>query len=386
MTSRFDVVVAPGVLADHRTAQEVFSRALERRGELGSLLFPADQAELRETLGKLAAAGEFGYLPAVPADLDAQDLPGAPASVVRIDVDKRDADRSRCVRRHVRGRGVDGLRFAVDAWHFHRARPAQRVAYGPDPDQRVEVRLPRGPAGAAHPVAVLVHGGYWQSRWEADLMDALAVDLADRGYVAWNLEYRRPDDHGWDATAADVAAGVAALATADHGCDVDLDRVVLLGHSAGGQLVVRLAADIADDPAAPVRPALTVSMAGVLDLHVADRRWLGEGSISRAVGGRADELPEVYRRSSPIARLPVGLPVAVVCGLQDSLDLLDLGRSFAAAAEAAGDDVTVLEEDGNHFSVIDPDHPMWESIVGLVRSKVPAPSAGSGGGRRTDGP
>ncbi|MGY2066722.1 alpha/beta hydrolase [Blastococcus sp. SYSU DS0619] len=374
--SRFDVVVAPGVLADRRTAQEVFSRALDRRGEQGSLLFPGSAAELEETLGKVAAAGEFGYLPADPADLDAQDLPGAPAAVVRIDVDRREADRSDCVRRHIRGRGIDGLRFAVDSWHFHRAWPARQVAYGPDPDQHVEVRVPRGPGSGAHPVAVLVHGGYWQSRWEVDLMDALAVDLAERGYVAWNLEYRRPDDHGWAATAADVAAGVAALATADPGAELDLDRVVLLGHSAGGQLVVRLAADLAEDPSAAVRPALTVSLAGVLDLDVADRRWLGEGSIPAALGGRRDELPEVYRRSSPMTRLPIGLPVAVVCGLQDSLDLLDIGRSFAAAAVAAGDDVVVLEEAGNHFSVIDPDHPFWTSIAALVADRVP-PGAGS---------
>ncbi|MCZ2857569.1 alpha/beta hydrolase [Blastococcus sp. VKM Ac-2987] len=374
--SRFDVVVAPGVLADRRTAEEVFARALDRRGEQGTLLFPGSAAELEEALGKVAAAGEFGYLPADQADLGAQDLPGAPASVLRIDVHKRGADRSACVRRHIRGRGIDSLRFAVDAWHFHRAWPARHVSYGPDPDQHVEVRLPRGSGGGACPVAVLVHGGYWQSRWEVDLMDALAVDLAERGYVAWNLEYRRPDDHGWAATADDVAAGVAALATADPGAELDLDRVVLLGHSAGGQLVARLAADLAADPSAAVRPALTVSLAGVLDLDVADRRWLGEGSIPAALGGRRDELAEVYRSSSPVARLPIGLPVAVVCGLQDSLDLLDIGRSFAAAAVAAGDDVAVLEEAGNHFSVIDPEHAIWTSIAALVADRVP-PGAGS---------
>ncbi len=65
--------------------------------------------------------------------------------------------------------------------------------------------------GGPLPVAVLVHGGYWRSIWAADLMDALAVDLAQRGYAAWNLEYRRPDRHGWQATVADVAAGLDRL-------------------------------------------------------------------------------------------------------------------------------------------------------------------------------
>jgi|tagenome__1003787_1003787.scaffolds.fasta_scaffold20988821_2 acetyl esterase/lipase len=371
--SRFDVVVAPGALADRRTAQEVLARALARRGEQGALHFPEDGAALHAVLAELAAIGEFGYLPADAADLDAHELPGAPASVIRVDLAERSADRSRCVRRHIRGRGVDGLRFAVDAWHFHRHRPEMRHEYGADPDQHVQVRLPE-PAepGRPHPVAVLVHGGYWHSRWEADLMDAMSVDLADRGYVAWNVEYRRPDDHGWDATVADVAAALDALAGADVGVELDLDRVVLLGHSAGGQLVVRLAADVASDPSAAVRPALTVSLAGVLDLDAADRRWLGEGAVSTALGGRRADREDVYRLSSPLARLPIGLPVAVVCGLQDSLDLLDISRGYAAAASAAGDDVTVLEGTGNHFSVIDPEDPLWAPIAGLVESRVPA--------------
>jgi acetyl esterase/lipase len=259
----------------------------------------------------------------------------------------------------------------VDAWHFSQRWPALHRSYGPDPDQHVEVRLPRAGGRGKHPVAVLVHGGYWHSRWEADLMDAMAVDFAERGYVAWNIEYRRPDDHGWDATVADVAAAFAALATADLGVDIDPERIVLLGHSAGGQLVVRLAADLGSDPSAAVRPALTVSLAGVLDMEVADRRWLGEGAVSTALGCRCTEDEDLYRRSSPRARLPIGLPVAVVCGLQDNLDLLDISRSFAAAAEAGGDDVTTLEGPGHHFSVIDPEDPLWAPIAELVEAKVP---------------
>lgn len=35
-------------------------------------------------------------------------------------------------------------------------------------------------------MAMLLHGGFYRSIWAADLMDALAADLAARGFAAWN--------------------------------------------------------------------------------------------------------------------------------------------------------------------------------------------------------
>ena len=247
---------------------------------------------------------------------------------------------------------------------------AVRHRYGPDPDQWADLRLPEGgPPPDGHPVAVLVHGGYWRSRWQADLMEPMAADLAARGLATWNVEYRRPDRHGWDATTADVAAALPALAAvAGSGVPLDLTRVVVLGHSAGGQLVTRLAADVATDPSAPVRPALTVSLAGVLDLLEGHRRWLGDGAVSQALGGSPDDVPGVYRASSPLARLPIGSPLAVVCGLDDDPHLLAMARAFARAARAAGDDVVAVEGAGDHFAVVDPRSALWPAVLDVLRS------------------
>ena len=362
------VVVAPGVLADVRTAAEVLGAATAARGATGELLRPATAGEFAATVRRVAAAGEFVLLPADAADLDASGLDLAGTQVVRVDLEERTHDPSAAVRRHVRGRGLDGIRFAVDAWSSHRTSPPRRHSYGEDHDQRAELRVPAGEG--PFPVAVLVHGGYWRLRWENDLMDAAAIDLTARGYATWNVEYRRPDDHDWDATTADVDAALQALAGVD--APLDLDRVVTLGHSAGGQLVARLAADCASRPGLAVRPALTVSLAGVLDLVTADRRWLGEGAVSKALGGRAAGQPQRYADSSPAHRLPLGSPWAVVVGRQDDLDLLDVSRTVARDAAAAGDDVVLVEGEGDHFSVIDPASTLWAAVVDLLEARTRA--------------
>ncbi|WP_432521925.1 alpha/beta hydrolase [Kineococcus sp. SYSU DK006] len=374
-------VAGPGVLTGSQTADELLQRALAAHGCTGELVRTRTAADFERAVRAAAAEGEPLVLPAdaTPFDdvLGAWDARAAVRSVVRVDVDARPHDPSAAVRRHVRSRGLGGLRFGVDAWHHHRTRPAATSAYGPHPDQRLELRLPRDAGSGPFPVAVLVHGGYWRSRWASDLMDAVAVDLADRGWAAVNVEYRRPDEHDWEATTADVAAALQAVAGLE--APLDLGRVVLLGHSAGGQLVVRLAADLAAglaadlaaSPAAPVRPALTVSLAGCLDLESIHDRHLSEGAVALALGGSPAQLPQVYAASSPLRRLPLGSPLAVVCCRGDDPDLLDASRRYAAAARAAGDDVAVLEEDGDHFSVVDPRTRVWQRTLDLVAARVP---------------
>ncbi|WP_250036390.1 alpha/beta hydrolase [Paractinoplanes maris] len=252
---------------------------------------------------------------------------------------------------HLHGRGVWGLAWAIKH-AVHRLRePATRVAYGEHPEQRADERIPTGapaaPAGA--PVGILLHGGFWRSIWAADLMDALAIDLTARGWTSWNLEYRRPDRNGWAATTADLAAGVAAARERHPGAPI-----VLFGHSAGGQLALRLAADDPD-------LALAVSLAGVLDLGEGQRRFLGEGAITTALGGTPDEVPDVYAASDPMARLPLASPALLVQGSGDSLDLVDINRRFAAASG-----VPLLEQAGDHFDVIAPGSPIWAATMAEV--------------------
>lgn len=110
---------------------------------------------------------------------------------------------------------------------------ATRHAYGTDPSQFGELYRPKDSRHTG--TVVLIHGGFWRSAYDLTLGAPLAIDLAGRGFTAWNLEYRRVGNGGgWPGTLADVAAGIDLLDT----LDVDTSHVVAIGHSAGGQLAV----------------------------------------------------------------------------------------------------------------------------------------------------
>ena len=234
-------------------------------------------------------------------------------------------------------------------------------AYGAKPSQLVELFLPSG--AGPHPVAVVVHGGYWRAQYDRSLMDGLCLDLAAHGVAAWNLEYRRVGGGGgWPGTFLDVAAGVDALA--DVPAALDLSRIVAVGHSAGGQLALWAAARGTLPAEAPgagprVRIGAAVSQAGVLDLTLA-AGLMPSATPTRALLGDPATHFERYVLASPRERLPLGIPQLVLHGDRDNTVSMRIATSYATAARNAGDpcELRVLSRTG-HFEHIDAGAEAW---------------------------
>ena len=232
-------------------------------------------------------------------------------------------------------------------------------AYGSDPEQVADLLLPRGRGD--HPVAVLLHGGFWRARFTKSTMAALAVDLAHRGWASWNVEYRRAGHGGGvPETLDDVRAAIEALTTT--AAPLDLSRVVIVGHSAGGQLGLC----VADEPA--VRAV--VSLAGVCDLASAFAEGIGESAALEFMGAGPAERPDAYRLADPLARIPAGVPVLLVHGDADQRVPVAQSRRYAAAAVKAGDEGCELMELAgvDHFALIDPRTAAWARVAARLET------------------
>ena len=254
-----------------------------------------------------------------------------------------------------------------------------RIAYGDDPLQFAELRLPSG--AGPFPVVVLVHGGCWQAAYDVRHVSQLAAALAREGIATWTLEYRRLGDAGggWPGTFDDVARGIDALLPAAAHHPLDPARVVLVGHSAGGQLALWAAGARAAAGTMPRGPALrvrgVVSLAGITDLRAYGAAPGGcNASVTPLLGGTPAEVGARYDLVSPLSLVPLGVPVRLVHGALDRTVPPEQSHRFAERATAAGDDARVrLVEGAAHFDVVAASSVAWPAVLGAVRDLLGPP-------------
>ncbi|MDX2356341.1 alpha/beta hydrolase [Dietzia sp. PP-33] len=219
-------------------------------------------------------------------------------------------------------------------------------------------------ANPALPVVVLIHGGGWKDSLGLAYMENQARDLASFDVAVWNIEYRRVDSGGgWPTTVADVCGAVDHLAEISGRLDgrLDLDRVVVSGHSAGGHLALWVAGRARLPSSLPgARPVVPVagcvSLAGVADLLDAERA--GDRYVAELLGGRSRERRQRYVDASPVTHLPTGIPVVCVHGRQDKVVRPEQSEAYVRAARRVGDPARVSLVPGGH----DP----WGDITGDV--------------------
>ena len=253
-----------------------------------------------------------------------------------------------------------------------------RAAYGTDPLQFGDLRLPLG--DGPFPVAIVIHGGCWVERYASIVNSTpLADALRDAGVATWNIEYRRTDSPsgGWPNTFLDVLAATAHLRVLARTHPLDLDRVVTVGHSAGGHLALWLAAAAegrvpASSPIgawtrdrAPVAIRAAVALAGIADL--ADFRTYSANTCGDVVdpfmGGTPEAVPERYAAGSPVQLLPMRTPQVQVVGEFDRVMPARAREAHAAAVRASGSPVELVVVPGaGHHELMSPRSVAWATV------------------------
>lgn len=265
------------------------------------------------------------------------------------------------------------LLSAADLAGFVEPPADARIHYGEEPLQFGDLRLP--PGDGPHPVMIFLHGGCWLSEYDIAHTSKLAAALAASGIATWSLEYRRVGDPGggWPGTFEDVARGTDHLASIASDYALDVERVIVAGHSAGGQLALWLAAREAFPAGSPFAATPPVALRGVLALApAADFAYLHEhGTCDRAVtrllGGSPESVPDRYRWTDPVRFAPLAVPQIVLAGRHDET-WSPPARRYARQAAARGDDVTLIEApDSGHFELIDPDSTTWPLVLRAAR-------------------
>ncbi len=230
---------------------------------------------------------------------------------------------------------IDG--WARDAAAFRAAHPHAELglSYGSGDRQAMDIFWPSAARDA--PLAMFLHGGYWQATGRA-WYSHLAAGLVANGVAVAMPSY----DLCPVVTLAELTEQVreaAALLYRRHG-----RRMVAFGHSAGGHLTAMLMAT--DWPARhrslpPGMIAAGLPISGLFDLAP-----LVATTINGALRLDAAEA----RRQSPLFLPSPGLPLHAVVGGQEGAEYERQSRSIADAWGGTWESVP----GANHFTVIAP--------------------------------
>lgn len=131
------------------------------------------------------------------------------------------------------------------------------IAYGDGPLQRFDFYRA---AGTQRPLLVFIHGGYWQGGDKRDI-GFIAAPYVKAGISVAVINYSLAPQARIEDMVEEVQAFLATLAQQADQLGIDVKRISLMGHSAGGHLAAFVAAQ---GGAVPVQAVFAIS--GVFDL------------------------------------------------------------------------------------------------------------------------
>ena len=205
------------------------------------------------------------------------------------------------------------------------------------------------------PLVILIHGGCWLNSFDVNHSRPLATALNHAGFAVWSLEYRRTGDPGGGpGTLDDIQLALSQLELlSSH--PIDLSRIVVAGHSAGGHLALMAGAGLT--PAKAV-----IGLAAIVDIETYS---IGSNSCQTAgpvfMGVSLDDGPELYALANPVKQAlnPASI---LLHGANDEIVPLDhFPQDLLPLSIVAG---------AGHFDWIHPGTPAYHLLLGTLKSRL----------------
>ncbi|HEV2546199.1 MAG TPA: alpha/beta hydrolase [Stellaceae bacterium] len=236
-----------------------------------------------------------------------------------------------------------------------------RIAYGTDRNQFGEIRLPK--SSGPFPLVMNIHGGFWRARYDLGHAGHLCAALTAKGLATWNVEYRRVGNAGggWPGTFEDVRTAYRFLPQLAQRYKLDSAKVLVMGHSAGGELALCLAAH-------ETSLKHVISLAGVVDLQQAWELHLGNDAVIDFLGGKPGQIGDHYREADPMQlSVPHTTRQWLIHGAEDDVVPSILSRNYTEQKKKRREDAHYVEiSTAGHFDLIDPRSQAWPKVENAV--------------------
>jgi len=197
---------------------------------------------------------------------------------------------------------------------------------------------------AKYPAIITLYGGAWL-RGNPDYNEEFSRYMAALGYCVVAIDYRHAPKYRFPAQLEDVQAALSYIKTHADNWEIDLNRIALMGRSAGAHLAMLTAYD---SSVLPIRAVVNYYgpndlIRGYNDPPFPDA--IDVRAVLRAfLGGTPDELNELYRRASPINYVKPNLPPSLlVYAGRDHIVQAKFGRSLYERLRATGNRAILLE-------------------------------------------
>jgi acetyl esterase/lipase len=244
-----------------------------------------------------------------------------------------------------------------------------QLSYGGNVMQVGDFRMPAAATNGPVPLVIIVHGGCWISAY-ADFhsMDRFAEAITALGYATWNIEYRAIGTGGeWPVIFQDIGNAIDYSYIIAQQHNVDLNKVAVIGHSAGGHLALWAAGRSKILPSSllykanPLMPRGVISLGGIADLTRDNSCYSATSAI---IGFPLDStdvmLSARLHETSPQQMLPLQIPSILITGSADNIIPPQISIDYVAAAIALGDNSSHYSVNGaGHFELIEPERTDW---------------------------